>query len=75
MSQPEQQPLTFALSKGRILDETVPLLAAAGIEPREDLARTRKLIIETTRADVRLLLIRAQDVPTYVAYGAADNTA
>ncbi len=64
--------LTIALSKGRILDETLPLLAAAGIEPVDDLARTRKLVFETTAANVRLLIIRATDVPTYVQYGGAD---
>lgn len=64
--------LTIALSKGRILDETLPLLAAAGIEPVDDLARTRKLVFETTAPGVRLLIIRATDVPTYVQYGGAD---
>ena len=64
--------LTIALSKGRILEETLPLLAQAGIEPVEDISRSRKLIFETTRPDVQLVVIRATDVPTYVQYGAAD---
>jgi ATP phosphoribosyltransferase len=66
------QKLTIALSKGRILDETIPLLRAAGIEPLEDIKASRKLIFDTSQADVRLVIIRATDVPTYVAYGAAD---
>lgn len=64
--------LTIALSKGRIFDETLPLLAAAGIVPLEDAEKSRKLIIATTRADIRLIIVRATDVPTYVQYGAAD---
>ena len=64
--------ITIALSKGRIFDETVPLLAAAGIRPSENPDESRKLIIGTDRADVRLLIVRASDVPTYVQYGAAD---
>ncbi|WP_028240293.1 ATP phosphoribosyltransferase [Stutzerimonas azotifigens] len=64
--------LTIALSKGRILDDTLPLLAAAGIEPTEDPDKSRKLIIPTTQDDVRLLIVRATDVPTYVEQGAAD---
>ena len=64
--------LTIALSKGRILEETLPLLAEAGIEPLEDIGRSRKLIFPTSRADVQLVVIRATDVPTYVQYGAAD---
>jgi len=64
--------ITIALSKGRILEETLPLLAAIGIEPTEDLDVSRKLILPTTRADVKLVVIRAADVPTYVEYGAAD---
>lgn len=64
--------LTLALSKGRILDDTLPLLAAAGIEPEESPHKSRKLIFQTTRPDVRLLVIRAADVPTYVRYGGAD---
>ncbi|HBD23802.1 MAG TPA: ATP phosphoribosyltransferase [Oceanospirillaceae bacterium] len=64
--------LTIALSKGRILKETLPLLAAAGIEPTEDIYTSRKLVFETNQPDIRLLVIRATDVPTYVAYGSAD---
>ena len=64
--------VTIALSKGRIFDETAPLLAAAGITAKEDPDRSRKLIIATDRADVRLIIVRASDVPTYVQYGAAD---
>ncbi len=66
------EPLTIALAKGRILDETLPLLARAGIEPADDPASSRKLVFATNRADVRLVLIRSADVPTYVQYGAAD---
>lgn len=64
--------LTIALSKGRILDDTLPLLAEAGIVPTENPEKSRKLIIPTTRDDVRLLIVRATDVPTYVEQGAAD---
>lgn len=64
--------LTIALSKGRIFDETLPLLAAAGITPDEAPESSRKLIIGTNRPDVRLVIVRASDVPTYVQYGAAD---
>lgn len=64
--------LTIALSKGRILDDTLPLLKVAGIEPTENPEKSRKLIIPTTRDDVRLLIVRATDVPTYVEQGAAD---
>jgi ATP phosphoribosyltransferase len=64
--------ITVALSKGRILDETLPLLEAAGIAPAEDPETSRKLIVPTRRADVRLVLVRASDTPTYVQYGAAD---
>ena len=62
----------IALSKGRILEETAPLLARAGIRPREDPERSRKLVIATQRRDVRLIVVRASDTPTYVQYGAAD---
>lgn len=65
-------PITIALSKGRILKETLPLFAHAGIEPLEDVHTSRKLIFETTHPDVRLIVIRATDVPTYVEYGVAD---
>lgn len=64
--------LTIALSKGRILEETLPLLAKAGIEPLEDPGSTRKLILATNHDDVRLLTVRATDVPPYVAWGGAD---
>jgi ATP phosphoribosyltransferase len=64
--------ITFALPKGRIFDEIVPLLEAAGIAVTEDPSTSRKLIIGTSRADVRLVLVRASDVPTYVQYGGAD---
>ena len=64
--------LTIALAKGRILDETLPLLARAGIEPVDDLSSSRKLVFATNEADIELVLIRSADVPTYVQYGAAD---
>jgi ATP phosphoribosyltransferase len=64
--------ITIALSKGRIYDETVPLLKAAGIVARGDPETSRKLIIPTNQRDVRLIIVRATDVPTYVQYGAAD---
>jgi ATP phosphoribosyltransferase len=64
--------ITIALSKGRIYKETIPLLAAAGIVPVDDPETSRKLILDTNRDDVKLVVIRATDVPTYVQYGAAD---
>ncbi|MDO4897486.1 MAG: ATP phosphoribosyltransferase [Moraxella sp.] len=64
--------LTIALSKGRILDETLPLFAKAGIVPLDDMNNSRKLIFPTTDSNVRLLLLRASDVPTYVEHGAGD---
>lgn len=64
--------LTIALSKGRIFDDTLPLLAAAGIVPTEDPEKSRKLIIDTNHPHIRLVIVRASDVPTYVQYGAAD---
>jgi ATP phosphoribosyltransferase len=64
--------LTIALAKGRILDETLPLLAAAGIEPTVDPRKSRKLIFDTNQADIQLVIIRASDVPTFVEFGAAD---
>jgi ATP phosphoribosyltransferase len=64
--------ITLALSKGRIFDETVPLLKAAGIEVLDDPDKTRKLILATNQPDVRVVLVRATDVPTYVQYGGAD---
>ena len=62
----------IALSKGRILEETGPLLARVGLSPREDPERSRKLVIPTARRDVKLIVVRASDTPTYVAHGAAD---
>jgi len=64
--------ITLALSKGRIYDQTAPLLKAVGVTSRDDPETSRKLILATTRADVRLIIVRAPDVPTYVQYGAAD---
>ncbi len=64
--------ITLALAKGRIFEETLPLLAAAGIELAEDAEASRKLIIATRRPGLRLILVRAADVATYVQYGAAD---
>lgn len=64
--------ITIALSSGRIFDETLPLLKAAGIAMLEDPERSRKLILRTSRRDARVIIVRASDVPTYVQYGAAD---
>ncbi len=64
--------LTIALSKGRIFKDTLPLLAHAGIEPLDDPEKSRKLILDTNRPEVKLVIIRAADVPTFVEYGAAD---
>ncbi len=64
--------ITLALSKGRIFDDSLPLLRAAGIEVLEDPEKSRKLIIGTSRPDVRVVLVRASDVPTYVQHGGAD---
>ncbi|MDO8654627.1 MAG: ATP phosphoribosyltransferase [Undibacterium sp.] len=76
MSQPQMQPqnqqLTLALSKGRIFEETLPLLEAAGIRVMEDPETSRKLILATNDPGVRVIIVRASDVPTYVQYGAAD---
>ena len=69
---PMSQLLTIALTKGRILQETLPLLAAAGIEPAEDISKSRKLAFDTNVDNVRLLILRGSDVPTYVQFGAAD---
>ena len=66
------QSLTVALTKGRILKETLPLLARAGIEPVEDLGKSRKLVFATNRPELRLIIIRGTDVPTYVRHGVAD---
>jgi ATP phosphoribosyltransferase len=62
----------LALSKGRILEETAPLLARAGLAPQEDAERSRKLILPTARRGLHLVIVRASDTPTYVAHGAAD---
>ena len=64
--------MTIALTKGRILKETLPLLARAGIESLEDISSSRKLVFETNRPDLQLVVLRGTDVPTYVRYGAAD---
>ena len=64
--------ITLALSKGRIFDETLPMLAAAGIEVTEDPEKSRKLILGTNQPDVRVVLVRPSDVPTYVQWGGAD---
>jgi ATP phosphoribosyltransferase len=73
MSAPESlRPLTMALSKGRIFEETLPLLEAAGIQVSENPEQSRKLIIATSTPGLRLIIVRASDVPTYVEYGAAD---
>ncbi|WP_308366533.1 MULTISPECIES: ATP phosphoribosyltransferase [unclassified Microbulbifer] len=64
--------ITIALTKGRILQETLPLLAAAGLEPLENISKSRKLIFPTNQQGVRLLILRGVDVPTYVQHGAAD---
>ena len=64
--------LSIALSKGRIFDETAPLLARVGIEPKGNAESSRKLILDTNRADVRLIIVRATDTPTYVQHGGAD---
>jgi ATP phosphoribosyltransferase len=64
--------ITLALSKGRIFDDSLPLLAAAGIEVLDDPEKSRKLILATSRPDLRVVLVRASDVPTYVQYGGAD---
>jgi len=64
--------ITIALSKGRIFEETAPLLAAAGIVAQDDPESSRKLILDTNQPDIRLIIVRASDVPTYVQYGAAD---
>ncbi len=67
-----QTTLTIAVSKGRILSESLPLLARVNIVPAEDPARTRKLVLNTNQPGVKIIIIRATDVPTYVEYGAAD---
>jgi ATP phosphoribosyltransferase len=67
-----EMPLTIALSKGRIYRDTLPLLAHAGIEPVDDPVTSRKLILDTNHEHIKLVVIRATDVPTYVQWGAAD---
>lgn len=67
-----QEDLVIALAKGRILKQTLPLFAAVGIEPLEDLSTSRKLMIDTTRDNIKFLIVRTTDAPTYVQYGAAD---
>jgi ATP phosphoribosyltransferase len=64
--------ISIALSKGRIFEETARLLARAGLRPKEDPELSRKLVIATNRPDVRLIIVRASDTPTYVQHGAAD---
>ncbi|MGV6806676.1 MAG: ATP phosphoribosyltransferase [bacterium] len=64
--------ITIALTKGRILEETLPLLEKAGVVPREDISQSRKLLFQTNREDVDLVVLRGIDVPTYVQFGAAD---
>ena len=64
--------ITIALTKGRILQETLPLLAKAGIKPAEEINKSRKLVFDTNIKGVRLLILRSSDVPTYVRFGAAD---
>ena len=64
--------LTLALSKGRIFEETAPVLAKAGIRPLENPEQSRKLIIPTSNPEVQIIIVRASDVPTYVQFGAAD---
>ena len=64
--------ITLAISKGRILEDTIPLLNKMGMAPVEDLKKTRKLLVDTENPNVRVVVIRATDVPTYVQYGAAD---
>ena len=72
MNDATTKPLTLALSKGRIFEETMPLLAEAGIEVTESPESSRKLILPTSDPGLRLIIVRASDVPTYVQYGAAD---
>ncbi len=72
MNNPMNQQLTLALSKGRIFEETLPLLEAAGITVTENPETSRKLILPTSDASVRVIIVRASDVPTYVQHGAAD---
>ncbi|MEQ8954177.1 MAG: ATP phosphoribosyltransferase [Gammaproteobacteria bacterium] len=68
----KSSPLVIALTKGRILEETLPLFAQAGIVPEEDMAKSRKLIFRTNLDNVKLMVMRGSDVPTYVEFGSAD---
>jgi len=68
----QQQPIVIALTKGRILQETLPLFEMAGIRPLDDISESRKLLFDTNLPDVRLMIIRGSDVPTYVEFGSAD---
>lgn len=70
--QSARRDIVIALSKGRILKQALPLLAAAGIEPLQEIASSRRLIFATNQPDVSLLVVRASDAPTYMEYGAAD---
>ncbi len=72
MPRPQSRPLTIALTKGRILKETLPLLARAGVEPLEDIDSSRKLVFATNYPGLQLVVIRGTDVPTYVRHGAAE---
>ena len=72
MSSQDRSMITLALSKGRIFDETMPLLKAAGLDVLENPEHSRKLILPTNRNNIRVVLVRASDVPTYVQYGGAD---
>jgi len=72
MTQIAKTQITMALTKGRILKETLPLLAAAGVVPAEDIFTSRKLVFDTNHAGLRLIILRGSDVPTYVQFGAAD---
>lgn len=71
-SNTQQQPIVIALTKGRILNETLPLFERAGIRPLDDISESRKLLFETNLPDVQLMIIRGSDVPTYVEFGSAD---
>ena len=72
MTQIAKTQITMALTKGRILKETLPLLAASGVVPAEDIFTSRKLVFDTNHAGLRLIILRGSDVPTYVQFGAAD---
>ncbi|MCR9278429.1 MAG: ATP phosphoribosyltransferase [Pseudomonadaceae bacterium] len=72
LAEPRPKQLTIALNRGRILKEFLPMMAAAGIEPTEDMGASRKLVFDTVNPNVRVLVARGSDVPTYVEHGAAD---